>query len=1352
MLNYKRWFPNGKIIFVAPTRPLVDQQMKACHDICGIPAEETVVMMGSTKNKGKTVTETRRAHWEEKKVFFCTPQVVSNDIETGDLNAKDVVCLVVDEAHRAVGNYAYNQIVDKLNERGAVYRILALTATPGKEIENVQKVVTSLGINRVEFRSELDVDVAKYTFKREVVVEEICPGDVDCGILTLLKDSLRPQLKLAQDLGAFNPEYNQQQGLSYMVRRFLECADAEVPPFYPLHQTTQSVQHGQYRTKNNAACGHALRHSQFIAHIIELFTKYNAVQTYEYISKDMPHAKFLSDKHIQFKEACEQIRSLASNGAAHSPKLQKLVKIVADQFNNRNVVIEKDFFGNAKKSSNNNKEDDTRVMIFCSFRESVRDIVETLREVKPKGDNACRVKVAPFVGQSSGESARDKRNREKKVVAHNQHQQQNGASGGSDGADEIEPLNFEKQKGQKQSEQKAVLEDFRNGALNCIVATSIGEEGLDIPSVDLIVFYDVVDVIRTVQRMGRTGRARNGKVVVLASKGKEHGKFTKELAKYNYLMKCLKTPAKYIKMSNSAPRMLPDDITPECELICIESTSSKENNGVKSKTAASRAKKARRGDNNANLKYTSTSTHIFDANPAKQYQALDTGTRSILFAYEDEEMAKRKNTNMLPLEDEKMTYLQKMKSKGYAGSLPYQCQYQKVYNFEHGSMTKFLVRAMSKLQGIERSPGASRSNPDYDNDGDGNRGDAIIGGDVYEKRQRAQRIRDGVNLRVNAGIDIDQHERTLFPLQSTSENEMEYDDDDDNHEDDDYISHDGGGDYEDRIVINDDDDLFVVEDEDNTDKLPPMNNLNDEDEDMNVQELDLPDTVEDGACADKPILFSDDEIELQEEEIAIKQQEQEQEQEQVPNEARAVADLEIGDKLPIVNITENVKGEEGREEEEEQEEIKEEVILVSEKTNAQEPPKSPSAAEAARMRLSGQQPSQSLKKSFDAPPTVPRVSLKPFNVEMQEKLMDNVPLSIFKEHVQLSREQEEQRRKSHSEMPPPDPRLPRTNSSGKSKQQVRQEKEEKEVNISSDESMRILKRRKREPKEPSPSASSPLAVADNNNKNKNKKQKKREETKQQKQKKHLFLDDIAGGDHGDDDDDDDFGSDSEDARFIDDESPEEAADFNHHPQYFSSGGAGITANTGNNVNYATTTMTTMMNASAGNPCTQTQPTPMVNLGETFARFGPREGGRKYDVQDTPPLNSDQEQSSDDEFEDSFINDDEIDYETGPEDASVKKPIKLKKKKVLMKKGKKERRSDSSQLTDPEMIAKVSESRHGIISTLPSQYINTEEDDDEEKINEAVPAPVPAAPAFIDLVDNEFEDDWNKGDGVDDDDW
>lgn len=37
MFNYYRWFPAGKVIFMAPTRPLVTQQIGACHDIVGIP-------------------------------------------------------------------------------------------------------------------------------------------------------------------------------------------------------------------------------------------------------------------------------------------------------------------------------------------------------------------------------------------------------------------------------------------------------------------------------------------------------------------------------------------------------------------------------------------------------------------------------------------------------------------------------------------------------------------------------------------------------------------------------------------------------------------------------------------------------------------------------------------------------------------------------------------------------------------------------------------------------------------------------------------------------------------------------------------------------------------------------------------------------------------------------------------------------------------------------------------------------------------------------------------------------------------------------------------------------------------
>jgi ERCC4-related helicase len=70
--------------------------------------------------------------------------------------------------------------------------------------------------------------------------------------------------------------------------------------------------------------------------------------------------------------------------------------------------------------------------------------------------------------------------------------------------------------GLSQKQQVDLLDRFRSGEVNCLVATSVGEEGLDIPSTDLVVFYEPVpDEVRTIQRRGRTGRFRTGRVVVL---------------------------------------------------------------------------------------------------------------------------------------------------------------------------------------------------------------------------------------------------------------------------------------------------------------------------------------------------------------------------------------------------------------------------------------------------------------------------------------------------------------------------------------------------------------------------------------------------------------------------------------------------------------------------------------------------------------------------------------------------------------------------------------------------------------------------------------------------------------------
>ena len=74
--------------------------------------------------------------------------------------------------------------------------------------------------------------------------------------------------------------------------------------------------------------------------------------------------------------------------------------------------------------------------------------------------------------------------------------------------------------GLRQKEQIEILEEFRNGVRNVIVATSVGEEGLDVASTNAVIFYEPVpSEIRTIQRRGRTGRKNDGEVFVLIAKG-----------------------------------------------------------------------------------------------------------------------------------------------------------------------------------------------------------------------------------------------------------------------------------------------------------------------------------------------------------------------------------------------------------------------------------------------------------------------------------------------------------------------------------------------------------------------------------------------------------------------------------------------------------------------------------------------------------------------------------------------------------------------------------------------------------------------------------------------------------------
>jgi len=74
--------------------------------------------------------------------------------------------------------------------------------------------------------------------------------------------------------------------------------------------------------------------------------------------------------------------------------------------------------------------------------------------------------------------------------------------------------------GLSQKEQHEIIEQFKKGEANIICSTSIGEEGLDIPEVNSVIFYEPIpSAIRKIQRAGRTARLMKGKLIILITKG-----------------------------------------------------------------------------------------------------------------------------------------------------------------------------------------------------------------------------------------------------------------------------------------------------------------------------------------------------------------------------------------------------------------------------------------------------------------------------------------------------------------------------------------------------------------------------------------------------------------------------------------------------------------------------------------------------------------------------------------------------------------------------------------------------------------------------------------------------------------
>jgi ERCC4-related helicase len=426
-------FPKGKIVMLAPTKPLVLQHYATFKRMLKLDDGEVAVMTGETG------PEERSYLWRKSRFIFATPQTVRNDLKRGRIELNDTVLLVFDEAHRSVKDYSYTQLASMYKEHGWTPLILGLTASPGGSREKVAEIMKNLFIEKVEARNEEDDDVKSYVEETKLEGIKVALPQEYSTLLNALRDIYNEKVTRLVE-GGFIPK-------TRLSKKILLQARGTIVSRLRSAEASGSGKGYIFGALINQA------QSIIIIHAIELLETQGLAVLQKYLVRlrEKPEQgksaqALLKDKRWSIiEEEAEKLRDIPY------PKLEKLAEIAVQQVSSKK---------------------DSKIIVFTQYRDTIETIVERLAKV---GVTSNR-----FVGQANKTDS----------------------------------------EGMDQKRQTRVLEQFRDGEFTALVSSSIGEEGLHVPDVDLVVFYEAVpSEIRSIQRKGRTGRTRPGRVIILLAEG-----------------------------------------------------------------------------------------------------------------------------------------------------------------------------------------------------------------------------------------------------------------------------------------------------------------------------------------------------------------------------------------------------------------------------------------------------------------------------------------------------------------------------------------------------------------------------------------------------------------------------------------------------------------------------------------------------------------------------------------------------------------------------------------------------------------------------------------------------------------
>lgn len=427
---------NDKILFLAPTKPLVTQHASFLKEYLTIDSSEITMFTGEIS------PEKRKAAWNASRIIVSTPQVIENDLLSKRLDLHKIALIVFDEAHHAVGGYAYVFVSEMYQQQREHGLVLGMTASPGNDITKILEVCKNLAITNIEIRTKYDSDVKPYVHDLKLTWKEVALPQEFSYTLQILRKALVERLTFLKNLGMIetsSPSLVNRKKLLEVQQKIQGAIRSRVKPPNILFKAA-SVQSETMK----------------IHYAIELLQTQgvNALKNYFQRMGKEAHSKegskasrtIMSDSNL-----LEAVAYMKSLNVEH-PKIPELVHIIQQQFSQKK---------------------DAKIIVFTHFRDTSAHVVNVLSSIE--GTRPVR-----FIGQ---------------------------AAKGED-------------KGLTQKQQAEIITQFKEGVYNVLIATSVAEEGLDIPSTDLVIFYEPIpSEIRAIQRRGRTARKMPGKVVILITKG-----------------------------------------------------------------------------------------------------------------------------------------------------------------------------------------------------------------------------------------------------------------------------------------------------------------------------------------------------------------------------------------------------------------------------------------------------------------------------------------------------------------------------------------------------------------------------------------------------------------------------------------------------------------------------------------------------------------------------------------------------------------------------------------------------------------------------------------------------------------